>query len=499
MAKASISIAKGKGSIAHNNREYSTPNVDKNLTPNNITYKAEPLDVAYEKCFGKAVEDYNNKQKRSDRKIDGVRGYMEQVRTSKNGEKLFYENVVQVGNMQDSHIGTEQGDKCQKVLNAYMQDFQERNPNLYVFNAVLHADEQTPHLHIDYIPLADGYQKGMSLRNSLDRALSQQGIEGKANKYQNRTIAWQNGEKDHIEGIMREYGLERTADKGLNREHMTVEQYKAVAEQVHNEVRHIPKQIETAPMLLNSQRVSVDKDDLAKLVKRAKLSLIHEKYTKDMIAQHKNNLSKSSNMLAKIERNLDLTEKRLQGLSMHEEALNKEKKELLGEVDVIKKDLQEKTNHQINLNQDYNNLEEKYNKVLAENKALKADIGSIENKSNEKIEEITKSLTDRITSLEKQLAKSEESLDGMCESLKNVVQAYGMLKYDNESGYKVALNDKQKRLFDGIENYSKYWLKAEGKNDLVKDIEKSVGISNGIKLKMEDLTPIKKRSSDLSL
>ncbi|WP_330645250.1 plasmid recombination protein, partial [Clostridioides difficile] len=66
--------------------------------------------------------------------------------------------MVQVGNMFDSAVGSEQGEICKQILNDYMKSFQERNPNLYVFNAVLHMDEQTPHLHIDYIPIATEYQ-----------------------------------------------------------------------------------------------------------------------------------------------------------------------------------------------------------------------------------------------------------------------------------------------------------------------------------------------------
>lgn len=45
------------------------------------------------------------------------------------------------------------------------------NPNLYLFNCVLHLDEATPHLHIDYIPMAKGYKKGMGTRNSISKAL----------------------------------------------------------------------------------------------------------------------------------------------------------------------------------------------------------------------------------------------------------------------------------------------------------------------------------------
>lgn len=38
-------------------------------------------------------------------------------------------------------------------------------------------DEATPHLHIDYIPVADGYKKGMKTRNSISKALQQMGFE----------------------------------------------------------------------------------------------------------------------------------------------------------------------------------------------------------------------------------------------------------------------------------------------------------------------------------
>ena len=209
----------------HNNRVFLTKNVDPTRTHLNITYKKESLEDAYEKCFGKAIEDYNANQKRADRRIDGIQGYMNQVKNSKNGEKLFYENVVQVGNMFDSHVGTAQGDLCGQILDEYMKGFQKRNPNLYVFNAVLHLDEQTPHLHIDYIPLAHGYQKGLSVRNSLDRSLKEQGIDGKSNKFENSTTAWQEREKSALADCMREHGLERAEESGLKRKHKNLEDY----------------------------------------------------------------------------------------------------------------------------------------------------------------------------------------------------------------------------------------------------------------------------------
>ena len=308
MAKASISVCKGRGSMAHNNRDFITENVDQSRTKDNITYKKETLEQAYEKCFGQAIAEYNERQKRADRKIDGIDGYMAQIRNSKNGDKLFYEVVVQVGNMEDSHVGTERGEVCKQILDRYMREFEERNPNLYLFNAVLHMDEQTPHLHIDYIPLAHGYKQGLSVRNSLDRAFGEQGIEGKSNKYENRTIAWQREQKDQIEVIMREYGIERAEERGLDREHMTVEQYKAVTSAVHNEVKQMPKQIETAPMMFNKERVTVRKDDLEQLEKRAKLSLTHEKATKQLVMDSKDTLSQAMQQQRSAEERLKMAE-----------------------------------------------------------------------------------------------------------------------------------------------------------------------------------------------
>ena len=296
MAKVSISISKGRGSLRHTNRDFISKNVDKDKVKNNVVYMAEPLIAAYEKCFGKAIEEYNAKQSRKDRQINGVEGYMEQIRNSKNGEKLFYENIVQVGKMQDCHVGTHQGDLCEKILDEYMKGFQERNPNLYVFNAVLHVDEQTPHLHVDYIPIATGYKQGLSVRNGLNKALKCQGLDCGDNKFDNNTIAWERNEKDHIEEIMMKYGFERAEEKGLKRKRMSVEQYKAVIEVLNNQMANIPQQIESTPSMIKKDRVTVRKEDLEQLEQRAKLSMEYEKVAKELVAD----MSKEKERLTEI-------------------------------------------------------------------------------------------------------------------------------------------------------------------------------------------------------
>ena len=82
---------------------------------------------------------------------------------------------MQVGRMEDSGVGTEDFQLVAEYLKEYMTGFQERNPNFYVFNAVLHMDEQTPHLHIDYIPVGH-YQRGQDTQNGIAQALKENGI-----------------------------------------------------------------------------------------------------------------------------------------------------------------------------------------------------------------------------------------------------------------------------------------------------------------------------------
>ena len=55
--------------------------------------------------------------------------------------------------MKNTGVGTPEAEIATACLTEYIQGFQQHNPNFYVFNAVLHLDEATPHLNIDYIPV----------------------------------------------------------------------------------------------------------------------------------------------------------------------------------------------------------------------------------------------------------------------------------------------------------------------------------------------------------
>ena len=68
MSEKSISMCEGKGSLSHNNREFTAKNIDSSRTPNNIVFVQQELGEAYHQLFDEAVEKYNARQKRKDRK-----------------------------------------------------------------------------------------------------------------------------------------------------------------------------------------------------------------------------------------------------------------------------------------------------------------------------------------------------------------------------------------------------------------------------------------------
>lgn len=205
-----ISFGQGKGSITHNNRTFIANNVDRNRIADNITFISKPVGEVYEELFGGAVERYNSRQKRNDRKIHGT--YYEHlfhckpsnsVITASDKRKSFYEDVVQIGKMEDSGYGTEDFQLVADCLKEYMNGFQTRNPNFHVFNAVLHMDEATPHLHIDYIPIGH-YKRGMDTQNGIAQALKEMGYgEGK------QAIArWCEKEVEVLNEICHRHGIE---------------------------------------------------------------------------------------------------------------------------------------------------------------------------------------------------------------------------------------------------------------------------------------------------
>lgn len=249
--KRTISIAKGKGSIGHNSREFKAENVDLERAHLNTCFINEDIKKVYHELFDGALGAYNAKQKRNDRKIPN---YYEKIRTSKQ-EKLFYEIIVQVGNYEDMSATDDNGKMAEKILKEYMADFQKRNPTLYVFSAHLHMDEATPHLHIDFVPYTSGNKRGLETKTTLKGALEKLGFVG-GTKSNTELNQWQDSEKEVVAKIMLEHGIEWDK-KDTHREHLSVLEYKK--EMGSQEVAELDKKWKQAK---GSYKLSVQKKQI---------------------------------------------------------------------------------------------------------------------------------------------------------------------------------------------------------------------------------------------
>ena len=217
---ASISIELGKGALKHNSRIFNTPNTNPERSHLNKEYINDDIKNVYHELFDEAVERYNSKQTRNDRK---VKNYYEKICNGKQ-EKPFHEIVVQIGNKNDFGIDKQTAELAEKAFDNYVCAFQKRNPYLRVFSANMHLDEATPHLHIDFVPFTTGSKRGLDTRVSLKQALANQGFVGNGRE-ETEWALWVNSEKESLAESMLKFNIE-WENQHTSREHLSVLDYK---------------------------------------------------------------------------------------------------------------------------------------------------------------------------------------------------------------------------------------------------------------------------------
>lgn len=186
------SKAKLSGVAKHNLRKYRSNDYDKeNIV---ILWGTDKLvqDVkkVYMEQFSEAVEEYNKKQTREERKIHD---YFE--KTAKSNKDMAVELIFQIG---DKEFWDKNPDKRRRMDVAFkeiLELLQKFAPNLVVANAVIHYDEASPHMHIVAVPVAEGFKKGMpkqvSKRKVCTKEFLEEVLQGKIREcVDNRIFVW---------------------------------------------------------------------------------------------------------------------------------------------------------------------------------------------------------------------------------------------------------------------------------------------------------------------
>lgn len=180
-------------------------NVDPNLTRDNVILADElrgrTIEEYTNETFQPAIDEYNAKQKRNDRKIKTpyVDWHKNNGNLTQGKMSLAYECVIQIGEHESlGHQYYEaSGKKREKIHRWYekqyselLKDFKERFPHLKVLYAAIHFDEKdgTPHMHLCFQPQAV-CTRGLGLQVSIGKALGQDGIP----RFENRLEAEREG------------------------------------------------------------------------------------------------------------------------------------------------------------------------------------------------------------------------------------------------------------------------------------------------------------------
>ena len=231
-----VTIATHNGSQVARQHNLRNPKViakEDHIDPNGHfeVWLDEDPKVAYERLFGEAVKAYNAKQTRPDRQITD---YYKQI-CEDGKKKPVYELIIGIyGKKADGTPICSKNDG-RRILRAFTEDWERRNPHLKLCGLYYHCDEsvgvngsQVGHVHIDYIPVGDGFARGMATQSSLSRALEQQGFvsQGINNTAQ---IQWEARENQFLASLCAHAGLEVVRGKG-GKEHLDTATYKKVKE-----------------------------------------------------------------------------------------------------------------------------------------------------------------------------------------------------------------------------------------------------------------------------
>lgn len=277
--KMTVSFSKGKKSetsIKHNNRSLEKDfdfdkkghvHIKQQYTSQNRVLKHESIRDAYKDLFGDAVDQYNRKQKRKDRKI---KDFYQHIKKSAKQQTQF-EFIAQVGNKSDFE-GLDRLDPqgrwqmAADLLQEYEADFEKRHPQMRVYNAVVHMDENgAPHLHMNLIPVATGYKRGVAVQPSLKRVLSQEGYAADPRDSRAQFNAFREAEQQALAKLLQGRGIGRKA--GITNRLQDIHEYKEAM-----------RQVEDAQKQAKAARLKAAKavHDADKVVKKQMLDLQHD-------------------------------------------------------------------------------------------------------------------------------------------------------------------------------------------------------------------------------
>ena len=434
--------------------------INSSLSANNIIVCDVPVRQAYEEIFRQAVQEYNDRQTRKDRKIDC---YYDKIKQDKRKHPV-YECIVQIGDRNDTGNNAELE---KQALIRYAQKWAERNPNLHLIGAYIHCDEPdgTVHLHCDYIPVAE-CSRGMRIQNSLDKALRQQGLQS-VNINQTAQMAWQTQERNALMSICQEVNIDvqLNQERTKGRQHLSTAEYKAERNKLEQDIEQ-----KLQPLRDELQEYTDIKRDFKTIaVQTTKIPIVKKVLVSESELQEVENQAKSYRA---IRRQLETLESREKTVSEKEKALQTKELELAEREKVCKEF-------------------ERVKQALEQAEKTIKDYSVALSYKNAELRETATALKDMHKKRDALIKKYDllmKNARNDCCLIRDFTVAMKMLLFSENSPYKANLTEEQANLIKSIINIAKELLKKRNMPQSANDIENKCEISSLILSEIKKLT-----------
>lgn len=297
--KTTISTHSGtKFSIKHN-IDPDFRNKQSHIENANVEMVREyvPIRDMYKQLFQDSVDEYNAKQTRKDRQIED---YYNKIKNDKH-KNVAHEMIVQVGS-KDQPIDRE---LSKKILREFVDKFEQKFPNMKIFCCAMHLDEQTPHLHLDTIPVSFENSRGMKTQVSMTGALREMGYTNGKKFEEQGLIQYTKDVNMLLETICNKYGIEiehPMRDKKEEIEHLSVDEYKL--KQLKQEYKDLTNKVDKAQKTYeyyNNQTLSIKNtlEELQSQQETQEQKIIDQKRELETLQQeaHKYTIEHNENIL----------------------------------------------------------------------------------------------------------------------------------------------------------------------------------------------------------
>lgn len=217
---AITSKSKLAGVAKHNLRKYKSEeyNADNIFLIYGTDNLVQDVKAVYHQEFEEALKVYNENQTRADRKIED---YFEHVANKE--QDMAVEIIIQVGDRAYWQEHWENKVFMRRIYRMLLEELQYQLPQFVVANAVVHMDEDSPHMHVVGVPVGTGYKKGMSKQVSKRKVFTKDVL---SIVLQDKLRAFANQKAEIVLG-------EQIREKSKGRNHdLSVMEYKVLKEEI---------------------------------------------------------------------------------------------------------------------------------------------------------------------------------------------------------------------------------------------------------------------------